>query len=463
MTNSVINTLNNFEQMISVKSNNSKLTESLNSGMDKMQDFRKVFDKEIGKNNLSINKDPQNTIEKTAKIKSSTIASEINSIKNDIQAETSLDLTLARDIEEIISQLKEAVEDTNELIEKETEGLIISSEMMEILSEKFSDLDLNAESKPDALKEFIGETSTVDGQNAKEAKIVEALLAYLRNIELSKDVTSENTVNIKFESLLDSAESENTTSLFLDTQELSSEQIVEFSENIADEVIASKANETNNVANEIDNYLKDEALKDLKIESISSDTNSSTSDSLMQNQTPEEYAVKAMIHDNVEAFELKIESTQNNSNVQTVQVKTTDVSANRMIEQIARQLEGLQNNSKVSIVLNPESLGKVDINLLNTKEGLIAQFTVTSQEAKDLLMKGLDGLKDTLVSHGVAVDNVSVKVSDSQKSEYNEDWTEQENSENNRREQEDSNKREKEKGLFEKMFSQVTENENGNV
>ena len=166
MTNSVINTLNNFEQMISVKSNNSKLTESLNSGMDKMQDFRKVFDKEIGKNNLSINKDPQNTIEKTAKIKSSTIASEINSIKNDIQAETSLDLTLARDIEEIISQLKEAVEDTNELIEKETEGLIISSEMMEILSEKFSDLDLNAESKPDALKEFIGETSTVDGQNA---------------------------------------------------------------------------------------------------------------------------------------------------------------------------------------------------------------------------------------------------------------------------------------------------------
>lgn len=61
------------------------------------------------------------------------------------------------------------------------------------------------------------------------------------------------------------------------------------------------------------------------------------------------------------------------------------------------------------MVLNPESLGKVSIQLINTKEGLSAQFTVATQEARNLIMKGLDGLKDTLMSHGVSVDNVSVK------------------------------------------------------
>ena len=47
-----------------------------------------------------------------------------------------------------------------------------------------------------------------------------------------------------------------------------------------------------------------------------------------------------------------------------------------------------------------------------------SSLTVTTQEAKDILMKGLDGLKDTLLAQGVNVDNVSVKVADAQKSEY---------------------------------------------
>ena len=75
----------------------------------------------------------------------------------------------------------------------------------------------------------------------------------------------------------------------------------------------------------------------------------------------------------------------------------------------------------VKMVLNPESLGKVSIQLINTKEGLSAQFTVATQEARNLIMKGLDGLKDTLMSHGVSVDNVSVKINDAQESEYNAD------------------------------------------
>ena len=106
---------------------------------------------------------------------------------------------------------------------------------------------------------------------------------------------------------------------------------------------------------------------------------------------------------------------------------------------------------------------KVSIQLIKTGEGLSAQFTVANQEVRDMLMKGLDGLRDSLTSHGVGVDNVSVKLNESQKSEYNADWTEQEDSRGGNKEQGRSNKDEKEKGLFEQMMAQTLEEENGNV
>ena len=78
-------------------------------------------------------------------------------------------------------------------------------------------------------------------------------------------------------------------------------------------------------------------------------------------------------------------------------------------------------------------------------------------------MKGLDGLKESLVSHGVGVDNVSVKVAEGQKSEFKQEWTEQDGSRGGNKKQDQPNKEEKEKGLFEKMMAQNDEEENGNV
>jgi hypothetical protein len=46
---------------------------------------------------------------------------------------------------------------------------------------------------------------------------------------------------------------------------------------------------------------------------------------------------------------------------------------------------------------------------------------------------------------------------------YNQDWTEQEGSRGGNKEQGRSNKDEKEKGLFEKMMANITDEENGNV
>ena len=208
----------------------------------------------------------------------------------------------------------------------------------------------------------------------------------------------------------------------------------------------------------LEDIIEEEMIDELNIESVETESGNNESD-LMQNQTPEEQGVKAMLQ--LEADYSGVEKTQ----VQTPSVQTAakpeTASPARILDQISKHLEGLYNSTKVNIVLNPESLGRVSVQLINTNEGLSAQFTVTTQEAKNMLMKGLDGLKETLTAHGVNVDNVTVKMNDAQESEYNPDWTEQEGSRGGNKEQ-NPHKERQDKEQFEKMMSFVQE-ENGKV
>ena len=214
----------------------------------------------------------------------------------------------------------------------------------------------------------------------------------------------------------------------------------------------------------LEELVDEDTLKELNIESIEVETSNddASSDDFMQNQTPEEHGIKAMLNTQADFAEIKAETQ---ASAQTTQ-KTSQVSQttpDKIIEQISKQMENLQNGSRVNLIMNPESLGKVSIQLINTEEGLSAQFTVATQDAKNLIMKGLDGLKETLLAHGVNVDNVTVKLNEAQDSEYNSDWTEQEGSRGGNKEQNQS-RQNKEQEDFEQMMSFEKDNiENGNV
>lgn len=217
-------------------------------------------------------------------------------------------------------------------------------------------------------------------------------------------------------------------------------------------------------AKSLEELVDEDTLKELNIESIEVETSNddASSDDFMQNQTPEEHGIKAMLNTQSDFAEIKAETQ---ASAQTTQ-KTSQVSqttSDKIIEQISKQMENLQNGSRVNLIMNPESLGKVSIQLINTEEGLSAQFTVATQDAKNLIMKGLDGLKETLLAHGVNVDNVTVKLNEAQDSEYNSDWTEQEGSRGGNKEQNQS-RQNKEQEDFEQMMSFEKDNiENGNV
>lgn len=106
------------------------------------------------------------------------------------------------------------------------------------------------------------------------------------------------------------------------------------------------------------------------------------------------------------------------SNVQTIDVSQTQaqsyVSAQTMqiMEQIAEQVKVTvqANTTSMEMQLNPETLGKIYLNITE-EEGIInARFAVTTELVKEALEAQLATLRDNLNQAGVKVDSVEVTI-----------------------------------------------------
>ena len=404
MTQALFDSLNSIQTTLS---NERAADKVATSGMGKTNEFQKIFDSQ---NNEVSSQSSPSTI---GDIKNSTTTNGSSSDKlaelkkiledatRDANEESALDLTLAKDINDVISQLKDSLDYVDESTDK------------------------------------------TEDETSEGLALVDSSLLFEQVLScINKDEVALPQANV-----------ENTDDLNTVTDEV----IELVSETVSDDSEVTESGE------DITTTLDDEAIKELNIESIEAETDSEMADdSLMNKQSAEEHSVKAMLNQDSVTFDLKVDKPIEAQNPQAL-AKPVEVSSNKIIEQITKQMEGLYNNSKVNIVLNPESLGKVNIQLINTKDGLTAQFMVTTQDAKDLLMKGLDGLRESLTAHGVGVENVSVKLNNTQKSENNQNWTEQDGSRGGNKGQDQPNREEKEKGLFEKMMAQTEDNKNGSV
>ncbi len=404
MVKALLNSINN------IPNTTAQLNSSMSDNVSKT-DFEKLFDKQ--KSLTSNDKRPEDNTKDDDEESSEKAVS-----PNDTFAGS-----VAYDIRQLIAFLKSAGDDTSSNTEETEVQDIDGTETLD--ADEITKKLLNLEEEDDDKKKDDGET----------------------------EVKSEPEVETQTDDLTN-----NNIDSFLEDFEVTTEEVQSNSETQTTSKEVSKETEQS-----LEDIIDEDQLKELKIESIEAETSDSTGeDDIMQNQTPEEQGVKAMLQADADFAEVKTEAKP----AQTVQNTTkptssSEVTSNKIIEQITKQMEGMYNGSKVNMVLNPESLGKVSIQLINTKEGLSAQFTVATQEARNLIMKGLDGLKDTLMSHGVSVDNVSVKINDAQESEYNADWTEQEGSRGGNKEQ-GSQKEQRGKEQFEQMMSFI-ENENGKV
>ena len=451
MTQALSNTINN-SQFLSEKNVNK------NFCSDNINNFETLFEKT--KNNLSEKRTENNITNKN-----NTEPNNKTDKKNNIKKEKSTKENPETTEKNIISEKENTTSNSeNNLIEE------IQNTIAEIIPENSNDTEnenLTTEENTNMNITNTEENTTIINN------IINTTQTMINGININ---TNENTSGTQETSTKISTEEDNDLNITLNGKNLSTQlENIDSKKTTTEEI-------TNNVANlskkettiteedngkNIDEIVDEEVLKDLKIENIETETssnNSSENSDLMQNQTPEEQGIKAMFQTEGDFADIKVDTTlKTTQNIQTNKTNTTtDIGPSKIVEQISKQLEGLHNNSKVNIVLNPESLGKVSVQLINTKEGLSAQFTVATQDARNLIMKGLDGLKDTLMAHGVSVDNVTVKMNETQESNYQADWTEQEGSRGGNKEQQSKREEENKQKFAETMFT-IENQENGKV
>ena len=380
---------------------------------------------------------------------------------------------------------------SDNLLSKEDANLLNTEKNVgkDLISQKMvEDLNITIEDVSDSQTENVSEDSTLMDSTEQAVKyMMDKETATGSDVTVEPDVEINN-ADTKHVVLKDTP---------LQTKEVAADMtVVDSSEVTEDLVVDTELNKDNKLASD---SVSSDTSSDLQdVESVADDVdstmeeNNGSSDENAQGETQDDN-VKAedkselkknfftsSVSEDVEPVDTQAD-TKNMQTVETVSVhkvhsqqstmtvgtQTTASASNQVniskedvLAQIHSKLQMMNStsNAKLTMVLNPESLGKVSIQLINTKDGLTAELQVASQAVKDILDSNLSNLKDTLSAQGVQVNDMSVKVSQSENN-ADMDYTEQEGNGGNKQEQDKRHQGQEKEKEFEKMFSKFQNDE----
>lgn len=96
----------------------------------------------------------------------------------------------------------------------------------------------------------------------------------------------------------------------------------------------------------------------------------------------------------------------------------TDV-LNQVVNNMKHNMTSINGKNSISMILNPQSLGRVNIDLVSQNGILSAEIRTENEQTKELLTRNIDSLKQSLQEQGVTVGNVIVKTQESTLSNNN--------------------------------------------
>jgi flagellar hook-length control protein FliK len=116
-------------------------------------------------------------------------------------------------------------------------------------------------------------------------------------------------------------------------------------------------------------------------------------------------------------FEQLVDNISNAKVVQNENVQERVEVTQQMREIVEQVIETIKvtvtaDTSEMSIQLNPENLGKVNLSVVAKEGHITAQFVTENEMAKHALEAQIQQLKETLTEQGLKVDKVEVSVSD---------------------------------------------------
>lgn len=197
--------------------------------------------------------------------------------------------------------------------------------------------------------------------------------------------------------------------------------VTEKSTKQADEKTSAKVNQ----------QMLDDMETTIKTISVQSDSSSFSSGSGSKSNAQEDaikYTIKGLESQLTAPGQNETNSIQNAFDKTLNAASAKEAPKSDIMSQINSKLTTLKDESvsKVNIVLKPESLGKVNIEIMSSKDGITARISAQTPEARDILNKNIESLKTTMQAQGVNVNNVSVRVEETQSSSQNSLNSEQE-------------------------------------
>ena len=186
-----------------------------------------------------------------------------------------------------------------------------------------------------------------------------------------------------------------------------------------------KHNNSLNLVNLLNQNLKSEtetSLSDVMAElDIDTDIQIDVTSTSLNNQTSEHhnefnFNSSAFTDLNSHVTKLSLNKTADFSKVMnTKNVQQDNQILNQVKEATSNNLN--KGTTSVSIILKPESLGRVHINLVSQNGVLTAQLTAQTQQTADVLSRNIETLRQNLIDQGVKIAEVSVKVQETSSSD----------------------------------------------
>lgn len=176
--------------------------------------------------------------------------------------------------------------------------------------------------------------------------------------------------------------------------------------------------------------LEQAVVSGLDAEVVNSNQSSSDSSSKHTQQNASEQVVKLSIEplvktDSVDFTNVisqdKMVSPQEKTQMNTAQAPVKTLNQLDIMNQITDKMSAFKSNTtdKIEIILKPENLGKVNVEIQSVKGAITATIVAESQQVKEVLEKNIDSLRNNLNSQGVNLNNLNVKVEESDKSAFN--------------------------------------------
>ena len=135
-------------------------------------------------------------------------------------------------------------------------------------------------------------------------------------------------------------------------------------------------------------------------------------------------SAKNQFNQNGQFSDLMGQTSQQSSGInESSSAKMTTAVGNNMagvIEQITERMQVSQpGKNQINIQLEPESLGKVNIQLKVENGEVLAKLIVESQQVKGYLEQNINGLRSNLVRQGFNIDQIYVESNDNYREQHN--------------------------------------------